>query len=220
MSWVKALSHSGEDVFDESADDLGLLSREWASNMKKRVRDGYVDGVDAGEEASLQAGFNLGFKEGAARTAAVGRLRGIVSAVQCWCQIQHPESPVPASVTDLLQLVSQHEDAVMDSIRRDLENPPPSVSAVSESMEDLEVKQADPGCCGGGCKETGCCGGAENMDLDVSHQRQKSCSGSTDCSAGSGENLNLLLQRCVDLVSELGLPQELISHIEELQNLK
>lgn len=41
-------------------------------------QDGYVDGVDAGEEASLPVGFCLGFKEGAAQTAAVGRLRGIV----------------------------------------------------------------------------------------------------------------------------------------------
>lgn len=41
-------------------------------------QDGYVDGVDAGEEASLQVGFKLGFREGAAQTAAVGRLKGIV----------------------------------------------------------------------------------------------------------------------------------------------
>lgn len=37
-----------------------------------------MDGVDAGEEASLQVGFSLGFREGAAQTAPVGRLRGIV----------------------------------------------------------------------------------------------------------------------------------------------
>lgn len=43
-----------------------------------RGQDGYVDGVDAGEEASLQVGFTFGFREGAAQTAAVGRLRGIV----------------------------------------------------------------------------------------------------------------------------------------------
>ncbi|KAJ0059768.1 hypothetical protein NL108_011239, partial [Boleophthalmus pectinirostris] len=41
--------------------------------------DGYVDGVDAGEEASLQPGFNLGFKEGAGQTVVVGRLKGIVT---------------------------------------------------------------------------------------------------------------------------------------------
>lgn len=38
MSWVKAVSYSGEDVFDENADDLYLQSKEWSSNMRKRVR--------------------------------------------------------------------------------------------------------------------------------------------------------------------------------------
>ncbi|XP_038586255.1 OTU deubiquitinase with linear linkage specificity a [Micropterus salmoides] len=219
MSWVKAVSYNGEDVFDENGDDLSLQSKEWTCNMKKRVKDGYVDGVDAGEEASLQDGFNLGFREGAAQTVAVGRLKGVVSAVWCWCQIQHPESPVPASVTDLLQRVSQHEDAVMDGIRNALENPPPSVSVVSESMEDLEVKQAEPGCCGEGCKEADCCKRGDKMDLGVPHQHPKLCSESTDSSSSSSESLNNLVQRCVGLVSELGLPQELIAHIQELKNM-
>ncbi|XP_042371133.1 protein YAE1 homolog, partial [Plectropomus leopardus] len=77
MSWVKAVSNS-VDVFDEDGDELSLQSREWTSNMRKRLRDGFVDGADAGEEVSLQVGFNLGFREGAAQTAAVGRLKGIV----------------------------------------------------------------------------------------------------------------------------------------------
>lgn len=38
MSWVKAASFSGDDVFDENADDINLLNREWASNMKRRIR--------------------------------------------------------------------------------------------------------------------------------------------------------------------------------------
>ncbi|KAG8009557.1 Yae1 domain-containing protein 1 [Nibea albiflora] len=219
MSWVKAASLSGEDVFDESADDISLLNREWASNMKKRIRDGYVDGVDAGEEASLQAGFSLGFREGAAKTVAVGRLKGIASAVSCWCQIQYPERPIPASVCDLLLQVGQYENSIIDGIRYALENPPPSVTSVSESMEDLDVKQPDSGCCGEGCKKTDCCRREEKMDLDVPHQQQKPHTRSTDCSSSSSETLNLLVQRCVDLVSELGLPQELIGHIEELKNV-
>ncbi|XP_018549152.1 LOW QUALITY PROTEIN: OTU deubiquitinase with linear linkage specificity a [Lates calcarifer] len=214
MSWVKAVSYSGEDVFDENVDDLYLQSKEWSSNMRKRVRDGYVDGVDAGEEASLQAGFNLGFREGAAQTVAVGRLKGITSAIWCWCQMEHPENPIPASVTELLQQVSQHEDRITDGIKKALENPPPSVSDVSESMEDLEVEQADGGCSGEGCGETDCCRRGEKMDLDVPHQPQRLCSAST-----SSDGLNVLLQRCVDVVTELGLPQELISHIQELRNM-
>lgn len=38
MSWVKSISFSGEDVFDENADELNLQSKEWTSNMKKRLR--------------------------------------------------------------------------------------------------------------------------------------------------------------------------------------
>ncbi|XP_029313663.1 OTU deubiquitinase with linear linkage specificity a [Cottoperca gobio] len=219
MSWVRGVSSSG-DVFDENADELSLQSKEWASNMKKRVKDGYVEGVDAGEDASLQAGFNLGFREGAAQTAAVGRLKGIVGAIWCWCQIQHPECPLPASVTHLLQQVSQHENTIMEGIKNSLENPPPSVSAVSESMSDLEVEQAESGCRGGeGCKETDCCRTGEKMEEDVPHKHQKLSSGSTDCSSRASESLNYLVQRCMDLVSELGLPQELISEIQELKNM-
>ncbi|XP_074478088.1 OTU deubiquitinase with linear linkage specificity a isoform X2 [Sebastes fasciatus] len=296
MSWVNAATKS-EDVFDEDGDEFSLMEKDWASNKKKRTRDGFVDGADHGEDAALLPGFNVGFHEGAAQTVATGRLKGVVSAISCWCQIQHPESPVPASVTDLLLRVSKHEDAIREGIKRAMEEPPPSVSSVSESMEDLEVKPVDPGCCGGeGCKETdcckkgepgccggegckeadcckkgepgccggegckeadcckkgepgccggegckeadcckkgepGCCGGVgcketdcckkgENIDLPVSHQKQKLGSGSTDCSSSSSsESLTHLLQLCMDLVSELGLPQELIGHIQEMENM-
>lgn len=38
MSWLKAVSACGDDVFDEDADDMSVISNEWVSNMKKRVR--------------------------------------------------------------------------------------------------------------------------------------------------------------------------------------
>lgn len=221
MSWVKSISLSGEDVFDENADELNLQSREWTSNMKKRVRDGYVDGVDAGEDASLQLGFNIGFREGAAQTVAVGRLKGIVCAIRCWCQSQHPEnSQAIQTVSELLNQVTQHEDTITERIRKTLENPPPSVSDVSEGIEDLEVGHPSRSCCGEGCKETDCCR-ADKMDIDAGHLHQphRLCSGSND-SFDSEDKLIPLLQRCVELATELGLPQELIGHIEELRNIK
>lgn len=134
------------------------------------------------------------------------------SAIWCWCQIQHPEKPVPSSVTDLLHRVTQHEDRIANGIKNALENPPPSVSDVSESMEDLEVERADRGCCEQHCEESDCCRKGETMDSDFPHRPQRNCSGST-------EDLHLLLQCCVDVVSELGMPQELIGHIEELRKL-
>lgn len=106
----------------------------------------------------------------------------------------------------------------MDVIRKALENPPPSVTSVSESIEDLEVNQPDSDCCGGGCKETVCCKGGEKMDLDCPKQQQKPGSGSSD-SSNSSQGLNNILQGCMDLVSELGLPEELLGHIQELKNM-
>lgn len=141
------------------------------------------------------------------------------SAIFCWCRIEHPESPVPTSVTDLLQRISQYEDTIMNGIKEALDNPPPSVSSVSESMEDLDVKPAESDCCGGECTETDCCKGAEKMDLAISINHQQPCSGSTNCSTTSRESLDHLMQRCISLVPELGLPEELIVHIKELNML-
>ncbi|XP_077411133.1 OTU deubiquitinase with linear linkage specificity a isoform X2 [Vanacampus margaritifer] len=80
MSWLKLAASNGmDDVFEENADERDISAKEWALNMKRRTRDGYVDGADAGEDAALEVGFQEGFREGAAKTLAVGRLRGIRS---------------------------------------------------------------------------------------------------------------------------------------------
>ncbi|XP_072307473.1 OTU deubiquitinase with linear linkage specificity a [Eucyclogobius newberryi] len=215
MSWHKSVSLSGEDVFDENADELDLPSREWSSNMKKRARDGYVDGVDDGEEASLQPGFNQGFKEGAARTVAVSRLKGFVTAISCWCESQHPENPAKQTVSDLLRQVTQHEETILEDIKRTMEKPQPSVSDISEAMEDLGAVAAGGGCCGEQCKETDCCKGGEEMQTDVPKQPRR-C---PDSSSDSLENkLLVLIQRCTQLVTELGLPLELTAYVESLAN--
>lgn len=38
MSWLKGVSACGDDVFDDNADVMSVISHEWASNMKRRVR--------------------------------------------------------------------------------------------------------------------------------------------------------------------------------------
>ncbi|XP_056155714.1 OTU deubiquitinase with linear linkage specificity a [Lampris incognitus] len=217
MSWVKSVSHSVDDVFDVNAKDISLQNKEWSHNMEKRVKDGFVEGIDAGKEAALQAGFNQGFKEGVTQTKTVGCLKGVLSAVQCWYKFKYPQSPIPTSVTELFQRVVQYEDALMDEMMKALQSPTPSVSDVSESMEDLEVNQGDPDCMGEECKEENCCRGDGQMDLSFL-ERPKSLSLSSDkCWSNMVESSNQLLQSCIDLVLELGLPQELIQHLEELR---
>ncbi|KAK7881715.1 hypothetical protein WMY93_030124 [Mugilogobius chulae] len=213
MSWLKSVSFSGEDVFDENADELNLQSREWSSNMKRRVRDGYVDGVDAGEEAALQQGFNLGFREGAAQTVAVSRLKGVVTAIWCWCESQHPENSAKQTVSDLLRQVTEHEESILEDIKRTLENPPPSVSDISEAMEDLGSMPAG-GCCGGEkCEKSDCCKEGGKGQTVVPQQSYRSL----DSSHSLENKFAVLLQQCTQLVTELGLPLELTAYIESLR---
>lgn len=134
----------------------------------------------------------------------------IYSAIICWCQSHHPESPVLASVKGLLQRISLSEDTIVEGIKNALENPPPSVSSVSESIEALDVNQSNSNCCGGGCQEKSCCKGEEKMDQECPKQEK----------SNSSESLNDLLQSVKDLVSELGLPDELFGHIQEVKNIK
>lgn len=132
------------------------------------------------------------------------------SALYFWYQIKHPENPVPPSVTELLHQLSQYENTVMEGIKKALENPPPNISSVSETMEELDLKHSDSGCCGRESNGIECCKGAEKMDLNVTNPQENLFS-------GTSESLNCLLHKCIDLVSELGLPQELSHHMEELK---
>lgn len=132
------------------------------------------------------------------------------SALYFWYQIKHPESPVPPSVTELVHRLSQYENTIIEGINKALENPPPNVSSVSETMEELDLKQSESGCCGRGSNDKECCKGAEKMDLNVTNPQK-------NLFPGASESLSCLLQQCIDLVSELGLPQELSRHMEELK---
>lgn len=115
-------------------------------------------------------------------------------------------------MTELLRRVSQYEDTIIDGINKALENPPTNVSSVSETMEELDLKQLVAGCCEEGCNDMGCCGGADKLDLNDTNTQ-------TNLFSRSSESLSCLLQECIDLVSESGLPQELINHMEELKTL-
>ncbi|XP_052452686.1 OTU deubiquitinase with linear linkage specificity a [Carassius gibelio] len=203
MSWVKLVA-SSEDVFDEDVDDISLQNKEWKYNMEKRAKDGFRDGSDAGKEASLQTGFNMGYTEGAAKMTVFGQLKGIMSAVRCWCQVQLPGSPALASVTDLLQRLETHEDELVEDMRKAQQGPPPSMTEMVDEMEDLNVEQRNRG-----GANNDCCGKVGGASED---------SPRTLCqhSFSTGESLRHLLKCCLDVVTELGLPEEIKLHIQQL----
>ncbi|XP_058232241.1 OTU deubiquitinase with linear linkage specificity a [Hemibagrus wyckioides] len=218
MSWVRAVPRS-DDVFDEDIDELSLQNKEWRCNMEKRAKDGFRDGIDAGKEASLQQGFNLGYREGAVKMKAIGQFKGIVSALRCWCQSQPSLSSEP--ITQLLQKVEKHEEGLFEAMRRAQELPPPSVSELVGDMDDLGVDQSD-------CGDSDCCRNDE--DGDCCRKGQRDCCGHdedvNESSAGihaetvfvKDETLEQLLHRCLELVTEMGLPEELRLHIQQLRH--
>ncbi|XP_051538298.1 protein YAE1 homolog [Myxocyprinus asiaticus] len=214
MSWLKSVS-SSEDVFEEDVDDISLQNKEWNYNMEKRAKDGFRDGSDAGKQASLQVGFNTGYREGAQKMRVIGQLKGIMSAVRCWCQVQLPGSPALASVTDMLLRVEIHEDKLVEAMRKAQERSPPSVAEMVDDMEDLNVKQSDRGAESGCCNKDGDCSGRDGANERCSNIKDTS-EDSSRSSFSIGDNFEQLLKSCLDLVTELGLPEELKLHIQQL----
>ncbi|KAJ8418675.1 hypothetical protein AAFF_G00001740 [Aldrovandia affinis] len=198
----------GEDVFDEDGDDITLQSKEWKLNMEKRAKDGYRDGADAGKEASLQIGFNRGYREGADKMVAIGQLKGVVSALQSWCQLHHPGSATLSSVSQLLQNVVRHEEGLIERMRM-AQQTPASVGMVTECIDDLSVEPTDTGCGGGNCSGQDCCKKEQGQEGD-STSPQTPCQSSPHPSFSAEESLEPLRKSCMDLVMELGLSEELV----------
>lgn len=100
-------------------------------------------------------------------------------------------------------------------MRKTQEKPPPSVTEMMDDMEDLNVEQRnhsgdsdsytkDGERCGndGG---TACCGMVEDSSRIVSQK-----------SSSLADSFEQLLKCCLDLVTELGLPEELKCHIQQI----
>ncbi|XP_048862279.1 OTU deubiquitinase with linear linkage specificity a isoform X2 [Brienomyrus brachyistius] len=176
-------------------------------------KEGYRDGVDAGKEASLQHGFNVGYREGAAKMVAIGQLKGIVSAMQCWCQQQQLNSPL---LRQLFQDVVKHEEAMVKNMEMAKLHPQANVRDVMDHIEDLMVRGTDSASEGEDCAMTDCCSeeGAEEGDLSsLSVCRNPTCD-----TFSLEQRLEQLMKTCLDLVAELGLPEGLSNHIKQLMS--
>lgn len=123
-------------------------------------------------------------------------------------------------ITQLLQKVEEHEEGLFEAMRKAQALPPPSVSELVGDMDDLGVGQSDCGDSdrcrnyedGERCREgqSDCCG----HDKDIS---ESSAGIHAESLFVKGERLEQLLQRCMALVTEMGLPDELRLHIQQLR---
>ncbi|CAM4592386.1 protein YAE1 homolog [Lepidochelys kempii] len=225
MSWVKAaVSRPSEDVFDEDADELHLVQKEWKSTMEKRVKEGYRDGVEAGKELSLQQGFNRGYKQGAELMMTCGQLKGILSALLSWCHLNGQISALLSKINNLLAEVGKYEKCVlkyMTSISAQ-----PHLGELLDSVQDMDLSHTIPVENEFDATETGrlceneselsenCCrsnGGADSLQSD-SWKRTK------EHTHSERPTLAWLKEETACLGEQLGLSLDILQHVQQLES--
>ncbi|KYO43189.1 yae1 domain-containing protein 1 [Alligator mississippiensis] len=85
MSWVQAaVSRPREDVFDEDADEMHLVQKEWKSTMEKRIKV-----LDTGTPPA------------------------VLVALLSWCHLNRHDSALLSKINDLLDAVGKYEEHVL-----------------------------------------------------------------------------------------------------------
>ncbi|XP_027511676.1 protein YAE1 homolog isoform X1 [Corapipo altera] len=222
MSWVQAaVSRSNEDIFDEDADEMYLLQKEWNSTMKKRLKEGYRDGVEAGKELALQKGFNQGYRHGAELMITCGQFKGTLNALLSWCRFNGHDSAL-SKITNLLDVVGKHEEDVLKYLNSTEEQP--HLRHVLDSVEDMDLnhtasagteykevkdgKQED----GGSSGENICRNNSKAGSL------QSGCSKANLCTNPERSTLAWVKKQTVWLVEQLGLSLDILHHVQQLKH--
>ncbi|XP_067406499.1 protein YAE1 homolog [Emydura macquarii macquarii] len=224
MSWVQAaVSRPSEDVFDEDADELHLVQKEWKSTMEKRVKEGYRDGVEAGKELSLQQGFNWGYKQGAEMMMTCGQLKGTLSALLSWYLLNGHVSALLSKINNLLDAVGKYEKCIlkyMNSIQ-----PQPHLGELLDSVQDMDLSYTVPADREFDGTEAGrLC----TNDSELSENCRKGNVGADSLQSDSwrtiehtdseGPTLTWLKQQAACLGEELGLSLDVLEHVQQLEN--
>lgn len=208
------------DVFDEDADESLVVRREWQSNMQRRVKEGYRDGIDAGKAVTLQQGFNQGYKEGAESIINYGQLRGTLSALLSWCHLHDSSSALIGKIHNLLDAVGQCEESVLNHLKS--VTPQPHVVDLLDSIQDMDL----------------CHGLAEEEKIDESENERlcdsnadlnKNCSknlGGKDCSSlayfqtqehmlSEKTDLTWILEQTSSIAKQLGISVDVLQHLRQ-----
>lgn len=98
------------------------------------------------------------------------------------------------------------------------EHPPASIGEITEGVEDLEMEHANTKCGDGGCSKKDCCRKEQTPNEGPTAEKTP-CQSTTQPSFRVEESVDQLLKRCTDLVVELGIPEELVCHLQQLRNV-
>ncbi|XP_078254861.1 OTU deubiquitinase with linear linkage specificity a [Rhinoraja longicauda] len=212
-------ANQSDDVFDEEADELRLSRNEWDTCMGQRLKEGYRDGINAGKESTLQHGFNKGYQEGVKKMLVPGQMKGFLSALLSWCQLNRNDPNLVAKVTQLLDVATQQEERIF----RNLTSPPreTSVGDVMECIGDLGLdtgpEQPDMDNSNDAQTETNCHSASEirSHDLGINspglahHEHCRTAS-----EIDEAQMVQQLHQDCVLLLKDFEIPIDMPPHFQ------
>ncbi|NXS02854.1 YAED1 protein, partial [Oxylabes madagascariensis] len=211
MSWVQvAVRQSSEDIFDEDADEMYLLQKEWNSTMKKRLKEGYRDGIEAGKELALQTGFNQGYRHSAKLMITCGQFKGTLNALLSWCHFNGHDSAL-STINNLLDVVLKYVNSTEEQ---------PHLGHILDSVQDMdlnhsagteykEVKNGKHEDCGSSGENICRCNG-------VVDSLQAECSKPNLCTDPKKSTLAWVKKETVWLVEQLGLSLDVLHHVQQL----
>ncbi|KAM6421853.1 protein YAE1 homolog [Rhynochetos jubatus] len=220
MSWVQvAVSRPSEDIFDEDADEMYLLQKDWNSTMKKRLKEGYRDGIEAGKELALQEGFNQGYRHGAELMVTCGQLRGTLHALFSWCHLNGCDSAL-SKINNLLDVIAKHEEDVLKYLNS--VEQPPHLRHILDSVQDMDLNHTAP-------EGTGYSEAKAGKHEDVGSSGEKICRSNGEvgflqsecsmvklCTDAERSTLAWVKKQTVWLVEQLGLSLDILHHVQQL----
>nr|XP_034369569.1 LOW QUALITY PROTEIN: protein YAE1 homolog [Arvicanthis niloticus] len=222
MSWFRAASEipipGDQDVFDEEAADESLLVQwEWQGHMRKRVQEGYRDGIDAGKAVTLQQGFNQGYKEGADVIINYGLLRGTLSALLSWCHLHGNSSTLISKINNLLDAVGQCEEYILKHLKSVTSQP--RVTDLLDSIEDMDLCHVVPA-----ERKAGEVKGDNNAEINTDSDKSPNgmdCSHPECCRTQEQAqlekpSLTWILEQTANLVKQLGVSVDILQQLRQL----
>ncbi|XP_028917930.1 protein YAE1 homolog isoform X2 [Ornithorhynchus anatinus] len=189
--------------------------------VDENLWEGYREGVDAGKAFALEQGFRQGYRQAAEKVLMYGQVRGTLSALLSWCQLQDNGSAAIGRINSLLDALDQCEDSAL----RCLTSVTSEVHVVDilDSIQDMDLCAAAP-------TQKREDGDEEGRSAEYSAELEKTCNkidGGTDSSLSTAprtwehirstqENFTWIVQETSTLTEQLGIQLDILEHIKNL----
>uniref|UniRef100_A0A7M4EYF7 Uncharacterized protein n=1 Tax=Crocodylus porosus TaxID=8502 RepID=A0A7M4EYF7_CROPO len=214
MSWVRAaVSRPSEDVFDEDADEMHLVQKEWKSRKEG-------EGWGACRSVSPQQGGDCGWDKLLAHLCFVFLL---FSALLSWCHLNGHDSALLSKINDLLHAVGKYEEHVLKCLNSI--HTQPHLGELLDSVQDMDLSCTIPAeeefsgtkserpCGSGTTFSENCCKSNSEADSVQSEYCQTKKHGDSE-----GPTFAWVKEQTVCLIKQLGLSWDILQLIQQLES--